>query len=81
MNLNSPLRNLLKTPILVAILALPFVAVCVGAADADTAKTATTTTASAPADSKADAVANSVVKVFSTMRYPNPYEPWTKRSR
>jgi S1-C subfamily serine protease len=80
MNFNSPFRNLLKTLILVAILALPFVAVRAGAADADTAKTATTTNASVPVDIKADAVANSVVKVFSTMRYPNPYEPWTKRA-
>src|SRR5262249_37735428 len=27
-----------------------------------------------------DAVANAVVKVFSTIRYPDPYKPWTKRS-
>jgi S1-C subfamily serine protease len=25
-------------------------------------------------------VANSVVKVFSTMRYPDPYRPWTKQA-
>jgi S1-C subfamily serine protease len=25
-------------------------------------------------------VANSVVKVFSTMRYPDPYKPWTKQA-
>ena len=25
-----------------------------------------------------DAIANSVVKVFSTVRYPDPYKPWTK---
>jgi len=25
-------------------------------------------------------IANSVVKVFSTMRYPDPYKPWTKQS-
>src|SRR5690349_1578177 len=27
-----------------------------------------------------DAVANAVVKVFSTIRLPDPYKPWTKRS-
>jgi hypothetical protein len=30
---------------------------------------------------KADAVANSVVKVFSTVRYPELYKPWTKQRR
>ncbi len=35
----------------------------------------------AKADAKpAPAVENSVVKVFSTMRYPDPYKPWTKQS-
>jgi S1-C subfamily serine protease len=27
-----------------------------------------------------NAVENSVVKIFSTMRYPDPYRPWTKQS-
>jgi S1-C subfamily serine protease len=27
-----------------------------------------------------DAVANAVVKVFASTRYPDPYKPWTKRS-
>ena len=34
----------------------------------------------APAETRADAVANSVVKVFSTVRYPDPYKPWTKQA-
>src|SRR5436309_15669767 len=38
------------------------------------------TEAPALADSKTDAVANSVVKVFSTVRYPDPYKPWTKQA-
>jgi S1-C subfamily serine protease len=33
-----------------------------------------------PADAKADSVENSVVKVFSTVRYPDYYKPWTKDS-
>jgi S1-C subfamily serine protease len=34
----------------------------------------------APAETNRDAVANSVVKVFGTMRYPDPYKPWTKQA-
>ena len=33
-----------------------------------------------PADGKTAAVENSVVKVFSTLRYPDPYKPWTKQA-
>ena len=33
------------------------------------------------ADGSADPVENSVVKVFSTMRLPDPYRPWTSRLR
>ena len=32
------------------------------------------------ADTKGPDLANSVVKVFSTMRYPDPFKPWTKQS-
>ena len=38
---------------------------------------AKTEAASTPA---APAVENSVVKVFSTMRYPDPFKPWTKQA-
>jgi len=34
----------------------------------------------AVAASRNDAVENSVVKVFSTVRYPDYYRPWTKDS-
>jgi S1-C subfamily serine protease len=39
-------------------------------------------TAAPPAavESKLGAVENSVVKVFSTVRYPDPYKPWTKQA-
>ncbi len=40
--------------------------VCAAVSDTDDAKT------------NVDAIANSVVKVFSTVRYPDPYKPWTK---
>ena len=32
------------------------------------------------AESQTNAIENSVVKIFSTVRYPDPYQPWTKRS-
>jgi len=35
--------------------------------------------APAVAPAKADAVENSVVKVFSTMRFPDPFRPWGKQ--
>jgi S1-C subfamily serine protease len=34
----------------------------------------------AAAASQAPDLGNSVVKVFSTMRYPDPYKPWTKQA-
>jgi S1-C subfamily serine protease len=39
-----------------------------------------TTDAAAVASSIPSNVANAVVKVFSTMRYPDPYRPWTKQA-
>src|SRR3954468_14292914 len=43
-------------------------------------KPATETAVPASADKNFDAVANSVVKIFSTIRYPDVYKPWTKSS-
>ena len=34
----------------------------------------------APAAAGSSAIENSVVKIFSTVRYPDPYQPWTKQS-
>ena len=78
MNFILPGRNLLKTLLLIASFALPFIEVRAGAADANAAKSATAAAVSAPGETNADPVANSVVKVFSTMRYPDLYKPWTK---
>ena len=36
--------------------------------------------AATPSEGKSSAVENSVVKVFSTVRYPDPYKPWTKQA-
>jgi S1-C subfamily serine protease len=43
-------------------------------------KTEAATAPAAPAETKSNAVENSVVKVFSTARYPDPYKPWTKQA-
>jgi S1-C subfamily serine protease len=41
-------------------------------------KPAVETAVPASADKNFDAVANSVVKIFSTVRYPDVFKPWTK---
>ncbi len=41
-------------------------------------KPATETAVPASADTNFDVVANSVVKIFSTARYPDVFKPWTK---
>jgi S1-C subfamily serine protease len=43
-------------------------------------KPATEAAVPASADTNFDAVANSVVKIFSTIRYPDVFHPWTKSS-
>src|SRR5258706_13477402 len=37
-------------------------------------------TARAAETVRAPAIENSVVKVFATMRYPDPFKPWTKQA-
>ncbi len=44
------------------------------------AVTGTSDIPSAPADVKLNTVENSVVKIFSSVRYPDPYKPWTKQA-
>jgi S1-C subfamily serine protease len=79
------LNPLCRPPLAAVMLALSFAASLVTfravAADA-VAVPAGTSAASpaAPGDAGTDAVANSVVKVFSTVRYPDFYHPWTKQS-
>jgi S1-C subfamily serine protease len=50
-----------------------------GAAPQDD-KAVTNSAPAAPAAARNDAVENSVVKVFSTVRYPDYFHPWTKES-
>jgi S1-C subfamily serine protease len=45
---------------------------------ATTPKPAAESAVPASADTNFDAVANSVVKIFSTVRYPDVFKPWTK---
>jgi S1-C subfamily serine protease len=53
-----------------ALVVFPGFGLNAAAQPANTNTSATTTNTSG--------VENSVVKIFSTMRYPNPYQPWTK---
>src|ERR1700692_4733403 len=51
-----------------------FTALCALSASASQASTARAAGIDAPA------IENSVVKVFATMRYPDPFKPWTKQA-
>ena len=80
MNLNSFSRCAAGL-VLAVNFAWPPAAFRAAAADSDATPVETNATASsAPADARTDAVANSVVKVFSTLRYPDFYRPWAKES-
>lgn len=75
MNQNVPPRTLVAAPWLglcaIAVVAL-IAAVPAGAAPASPT--------GAAQSSHVPDLGNSVVKVFSTMRYPDPYKPWTKQA-
>ena len=43
-------------------------------------QSATPTVPSSRTEAKADPVENSVLKVFTTARYPDLYQPWTKQA-
>jgi S1-C subfamily serine protease len=70
--------NLLLKLALVTGLVVSCLTVRADVSDAAAAKTDAAIATPPAAETKADAVANSVVKVFSTMRYPDLYKPWTK---
>jgi S1-C subfamily serine protease len=52
----------------------------VAQSDPGPAKVPEATVTPARPDAKVDSVENSVVKVFTTARYPDLYQPWTKQS-
>jgi S1-C subfamily serine protease len=76
MDFNLLYRKPATTLLLAVSLATSLVAARAAAADANAAKPAAAKAASAGPG--AGAVENSVVKVFSTSRDPDPYKPWTK---
>ena len=81
MNVNPFRRSPVKILLLALNLLLPLTAFPVAADEANAASTGAS--ASPPSGSGAtgaDAVANSVVKVFATVRYPDFFRPWAKES-
>jgi S1-C subfamily serine protease len=81
MNINPFCRHPVKTLLLALNFLLPLATSPVLAAEANAATTGAS--ASPPSGSgaaEADAVANSVVKVFATVRYPDFFRPWAKES-
>jgi S1-C subfamily serine protease len=78
MNFRFQFRYTAAALLLVACLASLRHAVRVAAIEADAAKTNTAINPATSIETKSNAVENSVVKVFSTVRYPDPYKPWTK---
>ena len=80
MNLNPPCRHAATILLLTVNFALPFAAYRAAAADSNAAPSGASATPPAPAEASTDPVANSVVKVFSTARYPDVYKPWTKQA-
>src|SRR6202142_1636332 len=71
-------RNPFQTLLLVVAFAMPLIAVCATAAESVAAKSDVTAATPVPVETNAESLANSVVKVFSTMRFPDVYKPWTK---
>ncbi|HTY88689.1 MAG TPA: trypsin-like peptidase domain-containing protein [Candidatus Acidoferrum sp.] len=80
MKLNPAAAQLFSTWLALAGLAVSLGARPVRAAEADAIKTGAASPTNTAAEVKLDAVANSVVKVFSTLRYPDLYKPWIKDS-
>jgi len=72
-----------KVVVLVVATALASLFTPVRAADPEApppAAAPTPATPAAPKEVPSSAVENSLVKVFSTIRYPDPYKPWTKQA-
>src|SRR5262245_10228190 len=81
-----PLRSWihLKLPAMPMVLALALLSLveCAHAADAKSdagGKVSPVDRTLSSAEAKSSVVEKSVVKVFSTVRYPDPYKPWTKQ--
>jgi S1-C subfamily serine protease len=73
--------NILQACVLLVICAAANVAVAqMALQNSEAAAPASNTEATAAASSIPSSVANAVVKVFSTMRYPDPSRPWAKQA-
>jgi len=80
MNLNSLCRHPATALLLIINCVAPLIAVRTVAAETNTVQPGAAAIPPASVGTNADAVANSVVKVFSTVRYPDFYRPWAKES-
>jgi S1-C subfamily serine protease len=80
MNFNLPNAKPLQTLFLIVGFAVILTAVRTGAADAIVAKPGTSSPVPIETSTNADVVANSVVKVFSSVRYPDFFKPWAKQA-
>ncbi|MGA3162673.1 MAG: trypsin-like peptidase domain-containing protein [Verrucomicrobiota bacterium] len=80
MNLNSLCRHPTTALLLIINFVAPLVAVRAVAAETNNVQPGAAVILPASVGTNADAVANSVVKVFSTVRYPDFYRPWAKES-
>jgi len=81
MNANLLCRHPVAALLLILNFATPLIMFRAAAADTVAASSgASASTSSAPVEAGTDAVANSVLKVFATVRYPDFYQPWTKEA-
>jgi len=79
MNLNSLCRHPATALLLIINCVAPLIAVRAVAAETNTVQPVIAVIPPPALETNADAVANSVVKVFATVRNPDPYRPWTKQ--
>ena len=77
---NLPSVGPFKKLFLIAVFTIASIAVRAANADADVTEPGTSTPTPAETQTNEDVVANSVVKVFSTVRYPDYYKPWSKQA-
>ena len=80
MNLNPRFSRKVTTLLATVSFGLFLVAFHAAAADSGAAPAGTSATSTPARELSTDAVANSVVKVFSTVRYPDFTRPWAKES-
>jgi S1-C subfamily serine protease len=80
MSFNSPASAFFIGALVAAALRVSVLQLAAAGAAAQNDSAGTNSVPAAPAAGRNDAVENSVVKVFSTVRYPDYFRPWTKES-